>query len=383
MGGRMVSMSPTILISTGARLHFGFFAHCGAEPPPGSLNYGGVGLMIDSPGFVVVASEIELAASKDDRDHDDRCVWVREWEPHEFQIGCNVKNAQAVESGPFAGPSVEAWPALAYRGADFILYYRTRCSVGNQPPCCQIDLRSAIPSHRGLGAGTQLGMAVAKALSLLSGKPDIDSITLARWVGRGARSAIGIHGFERGGFLVDAGKERDEQIGRLEARVDVPADWRFLLVNPPDAASGLSGEAESAALERLPATSVDMTERLRRLAMAEMLPALSTGDCNRFGEAVFEFGQLVGEYFRPIQGGIYSTPQSAELVEWIRGEGYRGVAQTSWGPTLAVCCVDHTSAQLLRAKMQADARWRECRAHVAIPLNTGAKIRQVSSADTQ
>jgi beta-RFAP synthase len=226
-------------------------------------------------------------------------------------------------------------------------------------------------------------MAVATALSLLSGDADVDLSTLARWVGRGARSAIGIHGFERGGFLVDAGKERDEQIGRLEARVDVPADWRFLLVNPPDAASGLSGEAESAALNRLPATSVEMTERLRRLAMAEMLPALTAGDCNRFGEAVFEFGRLVGEYFRPIQGGIYSTPQSAELVEWICGEGYPGVAQTSWGPTLAVCCVDHTSAQFLHEKMQADPRWRECRTHVAAPLNVGAKIQRIASGDSQ
>jgi beta-ribofuranosylaminobenzene 5'-phosphate synthase len=126
-----------------------------------------------------------------------------------------------------------------------------------------------------------------------------------------------------------------------------------------------------------------MTERLRRLATGEMLPALTAGDCDRFGEAVFEFGQLVGGYFGPIQGGIYSTPRSAELVEWIRGEGYPGVAQTSWGPTLAVCSVDQSSAQVLRQKMQADPRWRECRTHVAAPLNTGAKIQQISSGDFQ
>jgi predicted sugar kinase len=183
--------------------------------------------------------------------------------------------------------------------------------------------------------------------------------------------------------LVDAGKERDEQIGRLEARVDVPADWRFLLINPPDAASGLSGEAESAALKRLPATSVEMTERLRRLAMAEMLPALTAGDCNRFGEAVFEFGQLVGGYFGPIQGGIYSTPRSAALVEWIRGEGYRSVAQTSWGPTLAVCCVDHTSAHVLREKMRADPRWRECRTRIVAPLNSGAKVQRITGSEAR
>jgi beta-ribofuranosylaminobenzene 5'-phosphate synthase len=374
-------MSATILISTGARLHFGFFAHAGQEPLKiGAINYGGIGLMIDSPGFVLAASGHEPGKPDPGRRKPGDPVI----ESGKDEVRCNLKSAaKTADSEPFSGPPVTAWPELTGRALKFIRSYRTR-SRGDRPPLfCEMELWSAIPSHQGLGAGTQLGMAVATALSLLSGDADVDPSTLARWVGRGARSAIGIHGFERGGFLVDAGKERDEQIGRLEARVDVPADWRFLLINPPDAASGLSGEAESAALKRLPATSVEMTERLRRLAMVEMLPALTAGDCNRFGEAVFEFGRLVGEYFRPIQGGIYSTPQSAELVEWIRGEGYRGVAQTSWGPTLAVCCVDQTSAQSLREKMQAEPRWRECRTHVAVPLNTGAKIQQISSGDMQ
>ena len=44
-------MSATILISTGARLHFGFFAHDGARSFSGETNYGGVGLMIDAPTF--------------------------------------------------------------------------------------------------------------------------------------------------------------------------------------------------------------------------------------------------------------------------------------------------------------------------------------------
>ncbi len=373
-------MSATILISTGARLHLGFFAHAGQERLRiGAINYGGIGLMIDSPGFVLVASGHDSG----ERDRASRRSGRPVGESRMDEVWCNLKNARADERDPFTGPPIEEWQELAMRAAKSITTYRKRCPAEYTPPSCEMELWSAIPSHQGLGAGTQLGMAVATALSLLSGDADVDPSTLARWVERGARSAIGIHGFERGGFLVDAGKERDEQIGRLEASVDVPADWRFLLINPPDAASGLSGEAESAALKRLPATSVEMTERLRRLAMAEMLPALTAGDCNRFGEAVFEFGRLVGEYFRPIQGGIYSTPQSAELVEWIRGEGYRGVAQTSWGPTLAVCCVDQTSARSLREKLQADPRWRECRMHVAAPLNTGAKIQQISSGDTQ
>jgi beta-RFAP synthase len=374
-------MSATILISTGARLHFGFFAHAGQEPLRiGAINYGGIGLMIDSPGFVLAASGHEPEKGDPGRRKPGEPVI----EFGKDEVRCNLKSAaRTAGSDPFSGPPVAAWPELTARALKFIRLYRTR-SRGDRPPLlCEMELWSAIPSHQGLGAGTQLGMAVATALSLLSGDADVDPSTLARWVGRGARSAIGIHGFERGGFLVDAGKERDEQIGRLEARVDVPADWRFLLINPPDAASGLSGDAESAALSRLPGTSVEMTERLRRLATGEMLPALTAGDCNRFGEAVFEFGQLVGEYFRPIQGGIYSTPQSAELVKWIRGERYPGVAQTSWGPTVAVCCPDRGSAESLREKMQAEPRWRECRTRVVAPLNSGAKVQRITGSEAR
>jgi beta-ribofuranosylaminobenzene 5'-phosphate synthase len=371
-------MSATILISTGARLHFGFFAHAGAEPGQlGVANYGGVGLMIDSPGFVLAASG-----------HDPETVQPRRGETviekGRDEVRCDLKSARRSDSSPFAGPPASAWQELGGRALKFIRQYRMHTSSGPRPPLyCDMELWSAIPSHRGLGAGTQLGMAVAKALSLLAGDDDPDPVTLARRVGRGARSAIGIHGFGSGGFLVDAGKEQPELIGQLEARVEVPASWRFLLVNPPDAAPGLSGAGETEALSRLPFTTTAMTERLRRLALTEMLPALTAGDCDRFGDAVFEFGRSVGEYFSPIQGGIYATPLASALVDWIRKAGFHGVAQTSWGPTLAVCCADQERAELLCERMKSDPQWRVCSTHVAAPLNAGAKVQIISSGESE
>ena len=72
----MAVMHDRIVITTGARLHFGFFAHrppaqrpTRAPPTAAALeqaNYGGIGLMIDSPSFVV-------AVSKSDRD---RSEWL-------------------------------------------------------------------------------------------------------------------------------------------------------------------------------------------------------------------------------------------------------------------------------------------------------------------
>jgi beta-ribofuranosylaminobenzene 5'-phosphate synthase len=357
-------MSDSILITTGARLHFGFFAHGGAcARPAGAPNYGGIGLMIDSPGFVLEAAESRPHAAESNS-------VVECWT--EF-VECTLNNAGQVAGRDSLRTAVEEQELLK-RIAGFISMYGEHRPRGRRLHGRSVDLRAAIPLHRGLGAGTQLGMAVARALSFLAGETDVDAVTLAKRVGRGARSAIGIHGFERGGFLVDAGKHRDDEIGVLESRTEIPAGWRFVLISPPGESPGLSGPVEAAALSRLPAMSITMTEHLRRLVAAEMLPALKVDDCERFGEALYRFGRTVGEYFRPIQGGTYATPLSGDLVTWIRAQGFPGIAQSSWGPTLAVCCPEQKIAELLAAKIATEPRCQDCRTRIACPLNTGAKI---------
>ena len=87
-----------------------------------------------------------------------------------------------------------------------------------------------MPHHAGLGAGTQLGLAVARAMAIAAGHEDWDAPELARRVGRGLRSGVGVHGFGRGGFLVEAGKRSQECLAPLITRVDFPESWRVVLV---------------------------------------------------------------------------------------------------------------------------------------------------------
>jgi len=361
----MFAMQDGIVITTGARLHFGFFAHrplariAIARTSAGSAgglleqaNYGGIGLMIASPGFVV-------AASRSDRD----------------RIVCPDKPMSGPPRGSLSADSTSQVDLIGRRVAQLVGQYRHSCPPERQPPACAIEIRQVIPPHCGLGSGTQLAMAVAQVLALFSADGQADATALARRVARGKRSAIGIHGFARGGFLVDGGKRSTDEIGRLVARADVPGDWRFLLVTPADSSGkGLSGQEEVDALERLPEMPLSLTERLCRLALLEMLPALGEADIERFGEAMFEFGRSVGEYFRPVQGDAYADPCMADLVQWLRRQGVRGVAQTSWGPTIVVCCGDAEWAKSLQDQILADDRWSHCQAQIASPLNTGAAI---------
>src|SRR5947209_8569908 len=68
----------------------------------------------------------------------------------------------------------------------------------------------SLPPHAGLGSGTQLALAVARALAELHGIPS-DAPELARAVGRGGRSAIGTWTFTGGGLVLEGGRRPESQ----------------------------------------------------------------------------------------------------------------------------------------------------------------------------
>ena len=55
---------------------------------------------------------------------------------------------------------------------------------------------SAYPPHSGLGSGTQLSLAVAKLISTMNNQ-DIKAVELAKIVGRGGTSGIGVERVSR------------------------------------------------------------------------------------------------------------------------------------------------------------------------------------------
>ena len=70
----------------------------------------------------------------------------------------------------------------------------------------RIRVHRALPSHVGLGSGTQLALAVARALTELHGI-EATPQELARVVGRAQRSAIGTWTFGGGGLVVEGGRK--------------------------------------------------------------------------------------------------------------------------------------------------------------------------------
>ncbi|MCY2962946.1 MAG: beta-RFAP synthase [Planctomycetota bacterium] len=322
MGGRRLEEAFTV--RTGARLHFGLLSFGDTV----GRQFGGLGAMIDRPGFELfaeVAKHDQIDAPAD---------WIS-------RLTGLLRKCR--DHGNATPPGVPL----------------------------RLQLRRAPPAHSGFGSGTQLGLAVARVVAKVVGEEHVPSTELARRSGRGNRSAIGVHGFEVGGLLLEAGKRTSDAISPLVARVAIPEEWRFALIRPLGK-PGISGTQEVAAFKNLPPMPEATTDRLCNLAVRELIPAALESDIDRFAVSLWEFGTLVGRYFAPVQGGVFAHPQMEALAGRLRREGYPGVAQTSWGPTVSVICRDEEQADRLMNWLRSDPTAAECDFLVARGLNHGA-----------
>ena len=293
-----------IRVTAPSRLHFGLF-YAGAIEPRGesgqpARRFGGAGLMIEAPGTVVAI--------------------------------------QPASAWSAVGP-------LADRAIEFARRFVATLSDALEPQAIVVE--KSPPEHAGLGAGTQLGLAVARALAIAARHSDWHAVELGIRVGRGVRSAVGIHGFQHGGLIVEAGKLAEDLAAPLVVQAMIPASWRILLVRPTDG-QGIHGSEERQAFHALESDREKWTDKQCRLILLGLLPALRAGDIRAFGEALHEFNACAGEPFVAAQGGRYASPAAAEIIAWFREHGFPGVGQSSWGPTIFAVVEDEAHAVAMK-----------------------------------
>ena len=238
-----------------------------------------------------------------------------------------------------------------------------------------LDVASAMPAHAGLGSGTQLALGVAMAVRRLHGiTPDLRGD--AAHLGRGARSGIGIGLFEQGGFVLDGGRsEHNDALPPLLARLAVPEAWHVLLLLDP-AGQGLSGKAERAAFAALPPMAATEVGAICRLVLMQALPALAEADLPRFGDAITQIQERLGDYFAPAQGGRFTSSRVTRALSALRRLGAPGVGQSSWGPTGFAFARDDAEAHRLLDALLADGAAEGLDIQVRRPLNHGARIKE-------
>lgn len=279
MPGTSITTRGGVSVITTARLHMGFFDLNGDL----GRRFGSIGVSLDSP-------TTELHA------------WPA---------------AQFTAEGPGAGRAVRIAHKLA--------------AALQLEGGMHMRLQHAIPEHAGLGAGTQMSLAVGLALNDLYGLGLIIE-DVARLTERGARSGIGLGTFAVGGVIIDGGRGEQTLIPPVIARADFPEAWRIVLIFDRTH-SGVHGAEEIAAFRNLPEFPADAAARLCRHVLMQALPALAEHDLASFGAAIRELQERTGDHFAQAQGGRYASPRVTAVLQWLAGQGVECYGQSSWGPT--------------------------------------------------
>ncbi|MDE2120020.1 MAG: GHMP kinase [Betaproteobacteria bacterium] len=243
----------------------------------------------------------------------------------------------------------------------------------------ELRIEQALPEHVGLGSGTQLALAVGTALARLFGLA-LDTRALAAVLDRGRRSGIGIGAFDHGGFLVDGGRQPEgDAPPPLIAQLPVPSAWRWILLFDP-AHRGLSGAPEARAFAALARFPERQAERLCRLVLMQLLPALAEADIDGFGAALTDLQDCVGDHFAPAQSGRYASATVGRALDLLRRAGACAVGQTSWGPTGFALASTAQHAQRLLAECRADPMLHGLRPRVCATRPGGALVEVFADA---
>lgn len=308
------------------RLHAPGRLHLGFLDPAGSLGraFGSLGLVIE--GFETV---VELSAA------------------------------------PADGASAETPAARADIDRACAHLHEMRRRTGRHEPL-HLRLLRALPAHAGFGSGTQLALAVGRAFAAWHGL-DLDSVTLAGWLHRGARSGIGIAGFDQGGLLVDGGPGLDGAPAPLLSRIALPEAWRIVVAQDQSQA-GLFGPEEKQAIAGLAPLPRAKAADICHQVMMRVLPGASCDEFEAFAAGVTHIQDVLGEHFAPAQGGrAYTSAAVGQLVQWIGeascswGRGAQAparhgaaIGQSSWGPTgFAILPSQAQAESLVQAARQA------------------------------
>jgi len=345
-----------IEVQTPCRLHFGLLAYSRDD----ARQFGGVGLMVRQPRIAIrvqPSDRFTATGPMAERALSFAHTFAGNWAAQNSTLRA-TQTARIKSGESSANDDRIAREPIAIQGA-------------------AIDIIQAPRAHTGLGTGTQLAMAVAHALAKLFTHDDEEELgvsELAHLVGRGARSAIGAHGFFHGGLIIEGGKRHHDDLSPMLVQQSFPPDWRLVLICP-DPLVGIHGKLEKQAFAKMPPIPQEVTGQMCRLVLMGILPAIIERDITAFGRSLYELQQRVGECFAAAQGGIYANPLLERIVHHIRKQGIEGVGQSSWGPTLYAVTESEETAQQLAADVRSRFDLSQREVFITAADNQGCEVR--------
>jgi beta-ribofuranosylaminobenzene 5'-phosphate synthase len=216
--------------------------------------------------------------------------------------------------------------------------------LGKPLPDIEIDIHEEIPAHAGFGSKTQMTLALAYAICEEYDIPYNGVEGLARLVGRGGTSGIGVRAFEKGGFILDCGHSYGKGLEKSSClpssaskakpapevlRCDIPDDWRFVLISPLDD-EGSHGQSEVDIFKSsFPIDEVEIG-KVCRIILMQMVPGILEKNIESFGSAINKI-QEIG--FKNIEVKLKS-PLVPNMLTIMNNAGSYGSGMSSFGPTV-------------------------------------------------
>ncbi|CAF29835.1 beta-ribofuranosylaminobenzene 5'-phosphate synthase [Methanococcus maripaludis] len=202
-----------------------------------------------------------------------------------------------------------------------------------------LKVNDAILSHSGLGSGTQVSLSTGKITSLVYGI-DLNAETLAKITGRGGTSGIGVAAFETGGFIVDGGHTFGEGKDKIDFRPSSASkdvkpspvlfrhdfDWDIVLTIPKG--EQVCGDREVDIFRKFCPVPTEDVQKICRLVLMKMMPAVIEKDFDSFGKVVNELQNLG---FKRAEVGLQKESLKG-LLSKLQEVSYSGIS--SFGPTI-------------------------------------------------
>ena len=238
----------------------------------------------------------------------------------------------------------------------------------------KIEVKSDYDAHVGLGSGTQISLAVAKAFNELY-ELGLSVRRMAEITGRGGTSGIGVAVFEMGGFVLDGGhskKEKPEFLPssaskakppRVLARYDLP-DWNIVVAIPE--LKGFYGFREINLFKEFCPIPLEDVRKICHVILMKLLPSIVEQDLDEFGEAIMMIQRLG---FKRIE-----IDQYGDLIWNLMDSVDFPIGMSSTGP--ALCVVTDTDAKEVRKDIENYFKEKNVRVklYVTKPKNTGAEV---------
>jgi beta-ribofuranosylaminobenzene 5'-phosphate synthase len=241
-------------------------------------------------------------------------------------------------------------PGLEVRGCEGTLQERVTGTASlvlreiHAPSGIAITVRDRYPSHIGLGSGSQLAIAVGRAICECYHR-DLSSWDLARLVGRGGTSGIGCAAFDSGGLIVDgghrfgiggdksdfrpSGASKGVRPPPVIARHPFPPDWKIILATP-DLPCGANGGAELDIFRAHCPIPLGEVRIICHEVLMRMLPGVAEHDLDLFGSSVNEI-QKYG--FKKVEMSL-QPKEIPGLIGTMRSAGAACAGLSSFGPTV-------------------------------------------------